>query len=162
MNIIDFNTSNSAARIYAGTQKKHDTVNHRRVMMIDWTTRLESHAICKHADRNCEEVYGNLKLHFDAACCTFASLQRLLSASFALPRRLRRDAILRPRRSRRSARTRWEETHRTHVWCLLRQRRNDAARGARRKIAILAATCLRISVPLSRRTEGVRRLRFKT
>ena len=59
MNIIDFNTSNSAARIYAGTQKKHDTVNHRRVMMIDWTTRLESHAICKHADRNCEEVYGS-------------------------------------------------------------------------------------------------------
>ena len=75
MNIIDFNTSNSAARIYAGTQKKHDTVNHRRVMMIDWRTRFESHAICKHADRNCEEVCGNLKLHLDAACCTFASLQ---------------------------------------------------------------------------------------
>ena len=107
------------------------------------------------------QVFGNLKKHFDAACCTFASLQRLLSASFALPRRLRRDAILGPRGSRRSARTRREQTGRTHVWCLLRQRRNDAARGARRKIAILAAPCLRISVPLSRRTEGVRRLRFK-
>ena len=53
MNTIDLNTSNCAARNYAGTQKKHDPVNHLRLMMIDWTTRLESYAIYKHADRNC-------------------------------------------------------------------------------------------------------------
>ena len=103
------------------------------------------------------QVFGNLKHRFDAACCSFASLQPSLSASCALPSGLLRHAILAIRRSRSSARTRWKQTHRTHIWCLFRQHRNRAARGAGRKVAGLAALCGIMSVPLSRRTEAHRR-----
>ena len=107
------------------------------------------------------QVFGNLKHRFDAACCSFASLQPSLSASCALPSGLLRHAILAIRKSRSSARTRWKQTPGTHIWCLFRQRRNAAARGARRKVACLAAPCLRSSRSLSARTESVRRLRLQ-
>ena len=103
-------------------------------------------------------VFRNVKQHLRAASCILVSLQRSLSASFALPSGLLRHAILAIRRSRSSARTRWKQTPGTHIWCLFRQRRNAPARGARRKVACLAAPCLRSSRSLSARTESVRRL----
>ena len=102
-------------------------------------------------------VLRNVKQHLRAASCTFVSLQRSLSASFALPSWLLRHAILSIRRSPSSARTRWKQTHRTHIRCLFRQHRNRAARGAGRKVASFAAQCGIMSVPLSRRTEAHRR-----
>ena len=94
-----------------------------------------------------------------AVCCIHTFLECLLSARFALPRRLDGDAVLAVQRSGSSASARWELTHRTHIWLLLRLRRNGATRGACWKVTILAAPCCIISRSLSRRTEGVRRLR---
>ena len=105
------------------------------------------------------QVFRNVKKHLDAASCILASLQRSLSASSALPSRLDGDAILAGQKSGGSASARWELTHRTHIWLLLRLRRNGATRGACWKVTILAAPCCIISRSLSRRTEGVRRLR---
>ena len=105
-------------------------------------------------------VFRNVKQHLRAASCILVSLQRSLSASCALPSGLLRHAILAIRRSRSSARTRWKQTHRTHIWCLFRQHRNRAARGAGRKVACLAAPSFIISRSLSRSTECDRRLRL--
>ena len=66
-------------------------------------------------------------------------LECLLSARFALPRRLDGDAIVAGLRSEGSARARWELTHRTHIWLLLRLRRNDATTGTWWEITMLAA-----------------------
>ena len=101
----------------------------------------------------------NLETYFDAKCCIVASLQCLLSARFALPSRLDGDVIGSGLRSEGSARARWELTYMTHIWLLLRLRRNAAAGAARWKVAGLASPCCIISCPLPRRTEGTRRLR---
>ena len=106
-------------------------------------------------------LFSNVKKHLDTASCILASVQRSLSASSALPYGLLRHAILAIRTTRGSARTRRKQTHRTHIWCLFRQRRDAAARGAGRKVACLAAPCLRSSRSLSARTESVRRLRLQ-
>ena len=76
--MIDLNTSNCTARNDVQKHNTHHPVKHLDPVVSQRTTRLKSYAIYIYIYINkrieaAQQVFGNLKIHVDAACCTFAS-----------------------------------------------------------------------------------------